>query len=103
MYYKLYRRRHYIYAALVFLGIVYLIRNNSTRSSIGTNDEADYLKYKKRKTDEKLVEKIQNVKPRINMQTYVEPKPCNGCPGENGGAVYLTVKIDQFKNLCYFG
>jgi len=91
MYYKLYRRRHYIYAALIFLGIVFLIKNNSTRTSFGTNDDADFVKYKKRKAYEELSEKIQDVKPRINMQTYVEPKPCNGCPGENGGPVYLTV------------
>jgi hypothetical protein len=76
---------------LVFLGLIFLIRNNSTRSSFGTNDEADYLKYKKRKADQELLEKLEKVKPRISMQTYVEPKPCNGCPGENGAAVYLTV------------
>jgi hypothetical protein len=32
-----------------------------------------------------------NKKPRITMATYKEPKPCVGCPGENGSPVFLTV------------
>lgn len=33
----------------------------------------------------------QNPSGRINIFTYVEPEPCNGCPGEMGQAVRLTV------------
>ena len=36
--------------------------------------------------------RIEN-KNRINMQNYVEPEPCVGCPGENGGPVFLKVLI----------
>ena len=30
-------------------------------------------------------------KVRINRETYTIPEPCNGCPGENGAGVSLTV------------
>lgn len=33
-----------------------------------------------------------NVK-RININNYVEPEPCSGCPGENGRGVTLTVSF----------
>ena len=36
----------------------------------------------------------KGIKPRINIFTYVEPKPCNGtCFGENGEATLLTVSF----------
>ena len=30
---------------------------------------------------------------RINMWTYKKPAPCVGCPGENGGPVFLNVTV----------
>ncbi len=30
-------------------------------------------------------------KVRINRETYTTPEPCQGCPGENGQGVQLTV------------
>lgn len=37
---------------------------------------------------------VNQKKGRINRETYTIPEPCKGCPGENGGAVYLTVIYD---------
>ena len=45
--------------------------------------------------------RIEN-KNRINMQTYVEPEQCVGCPGENGGPVFLKVLILSFLAKSVF-
>ena len=37
------------------------------------------------------VRKARVGKSRINRETYVIPEPCQGCPGENGQGVQLTV------------
>ena len=70
MYYKLYRRRYYIYLAIGIL-VVLFIFNNSTN-------------------DENTIELTRNNR-RINIENYVEPEPCHNCPGENGRPVYLNV------------
>ena len=38
-------------------------------------------------------------KSRINRETYTTPEPCNGCPGENGQGVQLTVGEWMMKNF----
>ena len=62
MYYKLYRRRRYIYMIALFIGI-FLIINTKNR------------------------------KPAITIESYTEPDPCVGCPGENGQGVFLAVNM----------
>ena len=39
-----------------------------------------------------LIINTKNRKPTITTETYKEPDPCVGCPGENGQGVILTVK-----------
>lgn len=92
MYYKLYRRRHYIYIGAVFLGVFfYLTYKSHTIDYENINAESNYEKYKG-KAGKDNNNKI-NRKPRITMETYKEPDPCVGCPGENGQGVYLTVNM----------
>lgn len=71
MYYKLYRRRQHIFLLLIVVLVVFVVLRKSSNKS----DNAV-----QRKSNE-----------RINMQNYVPPAPCVGCPGENGQGVGLTV------------
>lgn len=77
-YYRIYRRRQYIYFAAFIIGLVLLINLNK-------NENANS------QTFEKIARKNPNE--LININTYVEPELCVGCPGENGKAVYLTVSF----------
>lgn len=43
-----------------------------------------------------LIINSKNRKPTITIETYKEPDPCAGCPGENGQGVILTVKKTLF-------
>ena len=36
---------------------------------------------------------------RITIDTYKEPPPCRGCPGENGGGVTLNVNLTTQKYI----
>jgi hypothetical protein len=86
MFIKLFRRRrlflYCITGLLFFAFIAYL--NHSL-------DDHVNLKSKQYQEREKVEQKVVVNKNRVNMQNYVPPPPCNGCPGENGGAVQLTV------------
>lgn len=99
MYYKLYRRRKYIYFGILTLGIVVLIlkSNSSNTYTNNVNDKVDE-KNKDKDGEPHHPQKSQ----RINMKTYVEPEPCLGCPGENGAAVFLSVIIYKVKPLNSF-
>jgi sortase (surface protein transpeptidase) len=113
MYYRLYRRRHYLYLAALFLGLFCLFVYRSNSYPTESNPEADYKKYKEKKSLNKNNEKINNEneennyekkkdennekkKQRVNIFNYKIPEQCNGCPGENGQAVYLTVKYPDY-------
>ena len=74
IYYKLYRRRKYIYMTIVAVGFCLLVFNGNQNSYLS---ETQLVHEKVLKEGEKFEYKI--------------PKPCYGCPGENGAAVYLNV------------
>ena len=99
MYYKLYRRRHYIYIGAVFLGIfLYLTYKSHTIDYENGNVESNYENYKGKSGNDN--NKNKNIrKSRITMETYKAPDPCVGCPGENGQGVYLTVNMIYSKIL----
>lgn len=92
MYYKLYRRRQYIYFGAIIVAIIFLLSAN--RKSDSDDSDRRVKNFKKR-----------NDAGRININTYVEPEPCKGCPGENGSPVYLNVRIlllniSRFSIVC---
>jgi len=77
MYYRLYRRRHRIYLAVLAFSLIYfLVGHYESKKTIENT-----------KIDQKLV-----ARSRININTYKEPLPCTDCPGENGAGVTLNVK-----------
>ena len=78
MYYRLYRRRHQIYLAIGLILVILVFTRNSSKDN---SDHAAVLN--------------KNGVPRINMQNYVPPPQCGDCPGENGAAVYLTVRFSK--------
>jgi hypothetical protein len=102
MYYKLYRRRQYIYLGIFVVCILFLLSQKSQTNddsvhgekNIEENPNIPHMPLKKNDGDIHLPEK-----PRVNMQNYVEPPVCKGCPGENGGAVFLNV-ILLFIVMC---
>ena len=52
----------------------------------------DHVSLDSKQSENNVKREVKNLrKDRINMQTYVPPPPCVGCPGENGAAVHLTV------------
>ena len=96
MYYKLYRRRKFIYIGLAAFGILVLLLNQSPsneqpKSGSKKEDEANHLNNLDY-PDHPDHPVVENKKQRINMRTYVEPEPCLGCPGENGAGVHLSVR-----------
>ena len=109
MFYKLYRRRKFIYIGLFLLGVLFLAFNqnlpasNENRiKSLNYKIENDEFNKNPNVNNQNLnlvpnpnLNPMHNLKQnngRINMQNYVEPEPCVGCPGENGNAVFLSVK-----------
>lgn len=102
LYYKLYRRRHYVYLAGLFISMLFIISLlNNNKPSEGTSAV---------RNAGRVVDNNQNpVKgakkaagERINMNTYVEPPQCVGCPGENGAGVKLTVRTPFYNILVRF-
>lgn len=86
MYYKLYRRRYYIYTGLAILLLIFLFYKNQ-------ESKANYEKYKQYVENSNNDNNNRRKGARININTYQTPPPCDGCPGENGKAVYLTVSF----------
>ena len=82
MYYKLYRRRQQIFLllAVVFIIFIFTLKSNSKTDG--------------KKPLEAIV--VRKKGERVNMQNYVPPPPCDGCPGENGQGVSLTVSFRIF-------
>lgn len=74
-YYRIYRRRQYIYFAAFIFGLILLINLKKN----GPPKDTHNIK--------------RNSNEVININNYVEPEPCIGCPGENGKAVYLSVRL----------
>lgn len=95
MYYRLYRRRAYIYILVAFIVVYFLLtRSGDTNENLAKNSE------KPLKNFPAANENGMKKKSRISMSNYVQPEPCKGCPGENGAAVYLSVKnCEKFKKL----
>jgi polyferredoxin len=90
MYYKLYRRRKFIYISLLLLGILAFVwksnsPNNTKNNIIKNEDEKDVEPSGEEIKDHRLK--------RINMENYKEPEPCIGCPGEGGSPVFLSVSL----------
>ncbi len=69
MYYRVYRRRQYIYVFLAFLFLLYLFYGSSDKKSASSSRS-------------ELGERRNKASGRITMDTYVPPKNCDGCPGE---------------------
>lgn len=106
LYYKLYRRRHYVYLAAICASVmlVFLILNGEKPES-GLNDDGGMPRPGADNGHDGGVKARSGVgtgggdasrkkaKERINIHTYVEPEQCKGCPGENGAAVVLTVML----------
>lgn len=89
MYYRFYRRRHTIYLAAAIVTVLFLLMRQSETNLPSDGDENSGSKEKGSLLgvrDRELV-----AKPRISIETYQVPKPCHGCPGENGAGVSLTV------------
>ncbi|CAF0715034.1 unnamed protein product [Brachionus calyciflorus] len=81
VYYRLYRRRQYFYFGAFLIGLILLINSNQ----------------KKNTHDSKNQQVPRQSNELININTYVEPESCKGCPGENGQAVHLSA--EESKNL----
>ena len=86
MYYKLYRRRQYIYLGIFVVCILFLLSQKSQ-----TNDDSGDGDSRKHIEENPNIPHMPLVRPRVNMQNYLQPPVCKGCPGENGGAVFLNV------------
>ena len=94
MYYKLYRRRQYIYLLAAVFGVIFLYNYrpsiSSTSASSSRDDESPHH-----------AKKLENLAddPEITILTYKEPEPCKSCPGENGQAVVLTVSLINLQSV----
>ena len=77
MYYKLYRRRQYIFLVAFLVVLFFYFYTSSGGKPYSQNIQV--------KTGDSFR------RARINAETYQVPEPCSGCPGENGRAVYLSV------------
>jgi hypothetical protein len=101
MYYKLYRRRQYIYLGLFIAGILFLMSQKSeiNNNSRHTNDpnhgdenpNIPHMHIDKPVGGDGSDDPVPPKKTRVNMQNYKEPPICKGCPGENGAGVFLNV------------
>ena len=102
MYYKLYRRRQYIYLGIFLASVLFLISQNTQTNDDGNGPPQQKINIKniksndREKVDPGQVDdqgdiKVGNKRPRVNMKNYIEPPICKGCPGENGAGVYLNV------------
>ena len=86
MYYKLYRRRNYIYVGLflaVFICYLYVANSGDTKKQYEQG-------YREKRSGE-----------RVNINNYKIPEPCIGCPGENGKPVYLNVSKFLIISIKY--
>ena len=90
IYYKLYRRRHLIFIAFSFSLLIYYLTISRSRSS-SNNDQKQSNTDKKLNDLNNFAKNIPEWNSRISIETYKEPPPCRGCPGENGGGVTLNV------------
>lgn len=104
IYYKIYRRRQYVYAAAIFLSVLFTISVLNKPSEYDSSGSGSGPRRRgarggdidlKDKPDPDLnkIPPIQPLAGRININTYVEPETCKGCPGENGQGVSLTVRF----------
>lgn len=108
IYYKIYRRRQYVYMAAIFLSVLFTIsilskpttyepnepsRRRGKLSANNNNNDGEGGEQNNpiERPGEKLV--AQPNAQRININNYVEPEQCSGCPGENGRGVTLTVSL----------
>lgn len=94
MYYKIYRRRNklYIIIGAILLIFLYFDKNKSAGNERkdNLNDLDDLFKV--------IEEKLDN-KPK---KRYIPPAPCEGCPGEDGAGVTLTVRrLYDFLLFCF--
>lgn len=80
LYWFLYRRRNKVLITLlIIIGVfLYLFRNDTNLSKATEQFGARAARYIRSNA-------------RINRNTYTTPQSCQGCPGENGQGVALTV------------
>jgi hypothetical protein len=76
LYWFIYRRRNKF---LILLMIIFCILFYSYHNDSSVNSQ-------------QIDKPKKNIKNRINRETYTTPEPCQGCPGENGQGVQLTVR-----------
>lgn len=89
MYYRFYRRRHSIYLAVAVILVLFVLFNRQDNSDTKDSSKKSGV-FGKRDSD--VVDGGRRGGARITIDTYQVPPSCNGCPGENGAAVHLTVR-----------
>lgn len=82
LYWFLYRRRtkFLILLMTIFIFTVFFYQNEPKPTAAKSHGE------QREKRDI-----LRESRTRINRDTYTTPEPCQGCPGENGQGVQLTV------------
>jgi hypothetical protein len=100
MVFKMNRRRSlplFSLVGLLFFGFVlYLNHSLDDQVSMKTAEISEHDKKQKAGVHNDaaaLVAAEPKKAVRINMQNYVPPPPCEGCPGENGAPVLLSVYL----------
>lgn len=116
MYRLLYKRRYYLYVAIitfVFSSIFFKTHTPHVDNFISQIEKPLLINIRDRNynDDENQHQEIKDIEPpppiknqnendktenlkkqRITIDTYVSPPPCIGCPGENGTGVVLSVR-----------
>ena len=85
MYYKLYRRRQYIYLIAAVFGVIFLYNYRPSFSNTSSGQDGEEPRHAENSGN------VAGDDSEITILTYKEPEPCKTCPGENGQAVILTV------------
>lgn len=78
IYFKIYRRRHRILLAFA-ITFVLIYHNYQNDNDIDVDNQFEASETRHRKSI-------------VNINNYKAPPPCEGCPGEMGAPVNLTVK-----------
>jgi hypothetical protein len=82
---KYYRRRYkFQIAIVVIIGTFLYFDLFKNKDNIDSKLEVK---------EPKLNNKNEQKSFRINSKNYIPPASCNGCPGENGKPVFLSVSI----------
>jgi hypothetical protein len=97
MFFSLYRRRHRI-TLIIVLAIILILLFYIPKTENNFEDKEEFyvaVENKISNTHKKMeaTKSVRKQKNRVNINNYVPPLPCLGCPGENGVGVNLTVSF----------